>query len=64
MERQKDINKLLDAKNIKGIVRKVDKLGRIVIPKELRVSLGLDVGAEVEILATKTGEVILRASNG
>ncbi|MCM3711250.1 AbrB/MazE/SpoVT family DNA-binding domain-containing protein [Sporosarcina luteola] len=32
-----------------GIVRKVDHLGRIVIPKELRNTLKLDKGAPMEI---------------
>lgn len=32
-----------------GIVRKVDHLGRIVIPKELRKTLKLDKGAPMEI---------------
>lgn len=32
-----------------GIVRKVDELGRIVIPKELRVTLGIDVKDSLEI---------------
>lgn len=32
-----------------GIVRKVDELGRLVIPMELRRSLGIDVKDPVEI---------------
>lgn len=32
-----------------GIVRKVDHLGRIVIPKELRSTLQLEKGAPMEI---------------
>lgn len=32
-----------------GIVRKVDELGRIVIPKELRRSLKINEGAPLEI---------------
>jgi len=32
-----------------GIVRKIDNLGRIVIPKELRKVLGFDTGEPVEI---------------
>jgi len=32
-----------------GIVRRVDELGRIVIPKELRRTLGIDEGAPMEI---------------
>jgi transcriptional pleiotropic regulator of transition state genes len=33
-----------------GIVRKVDELGRVVIPKEMRKSLNIENGDEVEIL--------------
>lgn len=32
-----------------GIVRKVDQLGRIVIPIELRRMLGIDIGDPLEI---------------
>lgn len=32
-----------------GIVRKVDELGRIVIPKELRSVMGMTEGAPLEI---------------
>ena len=32
-----------------GIVRKIDKLGRIVLPKELRRTLGLNDRESVEI---------------
>ena len=36
-----------------GVIKEIDKLGRIVIPKEFRQRLGLD--KEVEILVTKDG---------
>ena len=32
-----------------GIVRRVDELGRVVIPKELRRTLGIDNGDPMEI---------------
>ena len=32
-----------------GIVRKIDREGRVVIPKETRKILGFDVGQEVEM---------------
>lgn len=32
-----------------GIVRKVDTLGRIVIPKEIRNKLGIDYNTSIEI---------------
>lgn len=34
-----------------GIVRKVDELGRVVVPKELRRRLGIDDGDPVEIFS-------------
>ena len=40
-----------------GIVRQVDKLGRIVIPKELRGSLGIDEKDPLEIFVD--GEFIM-----
>ena len=42
-----------------GIVRKVDDLGRIVIPKELRKVLGLNEGDPLEIFSDE-GSIILR----
>lgn len=39
-----------------GILKSLDKLGRIVIPKELRERYALD--KEVEIIATKDGILI------
>ena len=42
-----------------GIVRKVDQLGRIVIPKELRKSLGIDLGEPLEIY-TDDNKIILK----
>lgn len=33
-----------------GMTKRVDELGRIVIPKELRMSLGIECGDELEFL--------------
>ena len=41
-----------------GIVKEIDKLGRVVIPKELRERFGLN--QEVEIIATEEG-IVLRS---
>ena len=35
----------------KGIVRKIDDLGRIVVPKEMRSAFSLEEGSTVEIYA-------------
>lgn len=42
-----------------GIVRKMDELGRIVIPKEIRDKYELQEGTEIEINTTKDGNIIL-----
>lgn len=36
-----------------GIIRKVDELGRVVIPKEIRNQLDIDVGTNIEISMVK-----------
>ena len=43
-------------KNIVGIIKEVDKLGRIVIPKDIRERFNLK--ENVEILVTDVGIVI------
>ncbi len=45
-----------------GIVRKLDEVGRIVIPKEIRRYLHLDEGSKLEIGINEMGEVILRSN--
>ena len=42
-----------------GIVRKLDELGRIVIPKEIRTSLGIAERGHLEITAEKD-KIILK----
>lgn len=32
-----------------GITRKIDNLGRIVVPKEIRKTLDMDIGTSIEI---------------
>ena len=43
-----------------GIVRRVDDLGRIVIPKEIRRTLKIREGAPLEVFTDREGSVILR----
>lgn len=43
-----------------GIVRRIDDLGRIVIPKELRRQLSLSEGDPMEMLITEDDEILLR----
>ncbi|MDR1906581.1 MAG: AbrB/MazE/SpoVT family DNA-binding domain-containing protein [Clostridiales bacterium] len=49
--------------NITGIVRRVDELGRIVIPKELRRILHIREGEEVEIIAQQDGLFVRKYSS-
>lgn len=43
-----------------GIVRRIDDLGRVVIPKEIRRTLRIRDGAPLEIFTNKDGEVIFK----
>ena len=43
-----------------GIVRRIDELGRVVIPKEIRRTLRIREGDPLEIFTDKDGEVILK----
>ena len=43
-----------------GIVRRIDELGRIVIPKEIRRTLRIREGDPLEIFTDREGEVILK----
>ena len=40
---------------VTGIVRRIDHLGRLVIPKEFRRTLGINENDPMEILATDDG---------
>ena len=46
--------------NVIGIIRTMDDLGRIVIPKEFRRVINAHEGEEFEIFANSDGEIILR----
>ena len=43
-----------------GIVRRIDELGRIAIPKEIRRSFKIREGDQLEIFTDRTGEIILK----
>ncbi len=43
-----------------GIVRRIDELGRIVIPKEIRRTLRIREGDPLEIYTDREGQVILK----
>lgn len=47
-----------------GIYRKVDKLGRITVPKEMRDSMGIiDKTSYLEIVKIDNEEILLRKAN-
>ena len=43
-----------------GIVRRIDDLGRIVIPKEIRRQLKIGESDPLEIFLSRDGEIILK----
>lgn len=46
-----------------GIVRRIDDLGRVVIPKEIRRNMRIKEGDPLEIFTTRDGEVIFKKYN-
>ena len=50
-KRQKKIN----IGETRGLIKQIDKLGRMIIPKEFRDTLGLKEKDEVEIFLLKDG---------
>ena len=47
-----------------GIIRKVDDLGRVVIPKEIRSIYGLDIGEPLEIFVDQDIIILKKYSPG
>ena len=43
-----------------GIVRRIDDLGRVVIPKEIRRTLKIKEGDPLELFITEKGEVVFK----
>lgn len=43
-----------------GMVRKVDELGRVVVPKEMRRVLGIKPGSSIEMSIDKDNNVVLK----
>lgn len=43
-----------------GIVRRIDELGRVVVPKEIRRTLRIHEGDALEIYASAQGEIVLK----
>lgn len=53
----------MNSNNLVGIIRSIDDLGRVVIPKELRRAINVREGEQMEIFATSEGEIILRKAS-
>ena len=47
---------------VTGIVRRIDDLGRILIPKEIRRAMRIKEGDPLEIFTTSDGEIILKST--
>ena len=43
-----------------GIVRRIDDLGRIVVPKEIRRTLRIREGDPLEIFTDREGKIVLK----
>ena len=43
-----------------GVVRRIDDLGRVVIPKEIRRTLKIKEGDPLELFITEKGEVVFK----
>lgn len=50
----------MESRNYVGIIRTMDELGRVVIPKEIRRAMGITEGEGIEIFATDSQEIVLR----
>ena len=48
---------------VKGVIRNLDQLGRVVIPKEMRSVIGLEPGDPMEIVLDHNTVVIRKYSN-
>ena len=51
--------RLKGCENVKGIVRRVDDLGRITIPKEIRDCLGIKLNDKVDI-SVDEGKIVVK----
>lgn len=47
-----------------GIVRRIDDLGRVVIPSEIRNDIGIKEGCPFEIFTLENGDVLFRKLEG
>ena len=60
MIKQKLLNLEENPMKATGIVRRIDDLGRIVIPKEIRRTLHIRESDPLEIFTDREGQIILK----
>ena len=60
MEKAEKNRRKINAMKATGIVRRIDDLGRVVVPKEIRRTLRIREGDPLEIFTDKEGEIILK----
>ena len=49
--------------SIQGIVRRIDELGRLVIPKEYRKIFGIDVGDQLDMTISGDGIMVRKVQH-
>lgn len=47
-----------------GIIRRIDDLGRVALPKEIRRKAGIEVGSPVEVSITPDGIILKKYDTG
>ena len=57
---QNEKERVLEFMKATGIVRRIDDLGRVVIPKEIRRTMRIREGDPLEIYTSRDGEVIFK----
>lgn len=62
--KQKSAIPVIPAELHSGCVRRVDDLGRIVIPKEYRIALNIEDGEPFEMFFDNQGHIILKKYHG
>ena len=60
LEKTEKNRRKINAMKATGIVRRIDDLGRVVVPKEIRRTLRIREGDPLEIFTDKEGEIILK----
>lgn len=46
-----------------GITRKIDQVGRVVIPSEIREKFGMEIGDKLEFYAVENGILLVKSKS-